>query len=48
MKSRLLFSWYHDMLFETGEFFMFILYLMKDSADNSSVQLDNNETVCGA
>jgi len=27
---------------------MLILYLMKDSAENSSVQMDNNETVCGA
>ena len=48
MKSCLLFSWYHDKLFETGGLNMLILYLMKDSAKDSSVQLDNNETMCGA
>ena len=38
MKFCLRFHWYYDILFETGGLNMLILYLMKDSADNSSVQ----------
>ena len=48
MKICLLFSIYYDILLKMGGLNMLILYLMKDSAENCSVQLDNGETLCGA